>query len=174
VKALETEHQVKAWSFRDILLESYRYAPGPAESLPTHSHDNYKFCLSLDFPGEYSSKGSSHGVPVGSLSIIHPGEMHSVRDPEDRRKTANYRLMYVKPDLIGNAASEVVGRDTSEPFFPSPIVLDRELGRRFLKLHVSLGGPASELERGSRLPSSLTQLVLRHTNTHPSSRPPAR
>ncbi|MDP9481416.1 MAG: hypothetical protein M3R38_38090, partial [Actinomycetota bacterium] len=64
-------HQVKVWSFREVLLESYRYAPGPAGTLPAHSHEDYQFCLSLDFPGEYSYRGSSYGVPVGSLSVIH-------------------------------------------------------------------------------------------------------
>ena len=173
MKAPEAAHQVKAWSYRNILLESYRYAPGPAGTLPRHSHEDYQFCLSLDFPGEYRYRGSSLGVPVGSLSIIHPGEMHSARDPADRRKTANYRLMYVGTDLLREAASEVAGRATSEPFF-SPIVLDGELVGRFLRLHASLGEPASELERGSRLMSVLTQLVLRHAGTGPRYDPPAR
>jgi AraC-like DNA-binding protein len=174
VKAPEAKHQVKAWSYRDILLESYRYAPGPAGTLPRHSHEDYQFCLSLDFPGEYRCRGSSYDVPVGSLSIIHPGEMHSARDPEDRRKTANYRLMYVRPDLLRDAASEVAGRATGEPFFPSPIILEGDLARHFLSLHASLGEPASELERGSRLMSVFTQLVQRHADTRPSSRLPAR
>jgi len=100
--------------------------------------------------------------------------VHSVRDPEDRRKPANYRLMYVKPDLLRNAASEVAGRDTSDPFFASPVILDGELGGRFLNLHVSLAGSASELEWGSRLLSVLTQPVLRHADTRPSSELPAR
>ncbi len=90
-------HQVKVWSFREVLLESYRYVPGPAGTLPAHSHEDYQFCLSLDFPGEYSYRGSSYGVPVGSLSVIHPGEMPSARDPQDRRKPATYRLMYASP-----------------------------------------------------------------------------
>jgi hypothetical protein len=72
--------------------------------LPRHAREDYQFCLSLDFPGEYRYRGSSWGVPVGSLSIIHPDEMHSVRDPEDRCKTANYRLMYVGPNLLWEAA----------------------------------------------------------------------
>jgi AraC-like DNA-binding protein len=167
-------HQVKAWTFRDVLLESYRYAPGPAGILPGHVHEEYQFCLSLDFPGEYHYRGSSYRVPVGSLSMIHPGEMHSARDPEDRHKTANYRLMYVGPDLLRDAASDVLGRATGEPFFPSPVVLDGELGRSFLKLHASMGEPATELERGSRLLSVLTRLVRRHADVRPCSRSPAR
>ena len=100
--------------------------------------------------------------------------MHSARDPEDRRKTANYRLMYVRPDLLRDAASEVAGRTTGEPYFPFPIILDGELCKRSPRLHASLREPASELERESRLLSVLTQLVRRYADTRPSSRPPAR
>lgn len=173
MKASEAVHQVKAWSYRNVLLESYRYAPGPAGTLPRHSHEDYQLCLSLDFPGEYRYRGSTYGVPVGSLSIIHPGEMHSARDPQDRRKAANYRLMYVGADLLREVASDLAGHTTGEPFF-SPIVLDREIVGRFLGLHVSLGEPASELERGSRLMSVLTQLVRRHADNSPRCGPPAR
>jgi AraC-like DNA-binding protein len=173
VKATEKEHQVRVWSYRNVLLESYRYAPGPAGVLPRHSHEDYQFCLSLDFPGEYRYRGSSYGVPVGSLSIIHPGEMHSARDPEDRSKPANFRLMYVRPDLLSDTASDVAGRATGEPFFPFPIVLDEELCGRFLRLHATLEEPASELERGSRLLSVLTQLVRRHADTRPFSGAPS-
>jgi AraC-like DNA-binding protein len=173
MKSPEAVHQVRAWSYENILLESYRYAPGPAGTLPRHSHEDYQFCLSLDFPGEYRYRGSSFGVPVGSLSIIHPGEMHSARDPEDRRKAANYRLMYLGPDLLRKTASDLPGRTTGEPFF-SPIVLDGDLIGRFLKLHASFAEPASELERGSRLISVLTQLVLRHADASLRYDPPSR
>jgi hypothetical protein len=93
-----------------VVLESYRYAPGPATRDDKHSHEEYQFCLSLDFPGEYRYCGGRHPMPVGSLSVIHSGEVHSSRDPHDRETTANYRLMYVEPDTLARAASEVAGR----------------------------------------------------------------
>jgi hypothetical protein len=112
--------------------------------LPRHAHEDYQFCLSLDFPGEYRYRGSSCGVPLGSLSIIHPGEMHSARDPKDRCKTANHRLMYVGPDLLREAASEVAGRATGEPFFPPSSSTANSSG--VLRLHASLGRmPADDL-----------------------------
>ncbi len=50
MKSKAVQHTIKVWSFPDLLLELYRYAPGPAESLPKHCHDEYQFGLSLDFP----------------------------------------------------------------------------------------------------------------------------
>jgi hypothetical protein len=37
----------------DTVLEFYGYAPGVADSLPKHVHEEYQFCFSVDFPGEY-------------------------------------------------------------------------------------------------------------------------
>jgi hypothetical protein len=48
---------VKAWSRGGLLLEKYRYAPGPAQELPKHSHEEYQICLSLNFPGVYDYRG---------------------------------------------------------------------------------------------------------------------
>ena len=76
------DHRVRAWSGGEaVFLESYLYAPGPAESLPKHSHDEYQFGLSLNFPGEYRYLRTDHAVPAGSLGVDHHGEVHSARDP---------------------------------------------------------------------------------------------
>ncbi len=169
----EDRHHVKAWSFgEDVVLESYRYAPGPAAELPKHAHEEYQICLSLNFPGEYRYRGESHTVPVGSLSVIHPGEVHSARDPKDRRDRAEYRMMYASPNLLGQVAAEVGGRETaSSPFFPIPVVLDGDLARRFLNLHAALEGSASRLEKDSRLLSVLARFLLRHADARPSPKP---
>ena len=164
---------VEAWLREGLLLERYRYAPGPASSLPPHAHERYQICLSLDFPGVYRYRGASHAVPVGSLSIIHPGEVHSARDPEDRRSHSSYWLMYANPEVFGTAATEVVGRAHSPPFFRSPIVVDRDLARDFLRLHEALQGTAPRLEGDARLLSVLTRLVERHAGLRPSA-PPGR
>jgi AraC-like DNA-binding protein len=170
MRGIEDPYTINAWSHDGVLLELYRYAPGPAESLPKHSHEEYQFCLSLDFPGEYRYRGASHGVPVGSLSVIHPGEVHSARDPEHRRTVATYRMLYASPALLGEAATEVAGRETSEPFFEAPIILDRELAWSFLRLHLALGTSVPRLEQDSHLLSVLAGFVARYADTRPSSR----
>lgn len=172
----EDRHHVKAWSFGgDVVLESYGYAPGPAAQIPKHAHEEYQICLSLNFPGEYRYRGESHAVPVGSLSVIHPGEVHSARDPKDRQTRAEYRMMYVSPNLLGRVAAAAGGRETANvPFFPNPVVLDGDLARRFLKLHAALAGPASRLEQDSRLLSVLARFLLRHADARPSPGPPGR
>ena len=157
---MEEQLAIRAWAYReDVVLESYRYAPGSAGETHKHSHEEYQFCLSLDFPGEYRYRGERHRVPTGSLSVIHPGEVHSSRDPHDRETAANYRLMYVKPEILAEAATEAGWRGSGEPFFPEPILLDKELAGSFLGLHLTLQGSASRLEKDSRFLEMLAWLT---------------
>jgi AraC-like DNA-binding protein len=167
----DLRYGVEAWRRGDLILEKYRYAPGPAEELPKHSHGEYQICLSLDFPGLYRYRGASHAVPVGSLSVIHPGEVHSARDPEDRLSPSSFRMMYAAPSLLREASSEVVGREKSPPFFRAPILLDEDLARDFLRLHVALEGAAPALEQDVRLVSVLARLVERHAGVWSWSSP---
>jgi len=165
------QHSIKAWSFSDILLELYRYAPGTAESLPKHFHEEYQFCLSLDFPGEYWYRGVNHSVPIGSLSVIHPDEIHSARDVDDRQTYVTFRMMYVSSTVMQKAAMEVGGSTTSLPFFSTPIILDQNLVYLFLKLHIALQAAVSKLEQESLLLLVLTQFILRYADTRPSPKP---
>ncbi|MBD2103519.1 AraC family transcriptional regulator [Leptolyngbya sp. FACHB-261] len=164
------QHTIKVWSFQDVLLELYRYAPGPAESLPKHSHAEYQFCLSLDFPGEYYYRGTYYAVPVSSLSIIHPGEVHSARDVEDRQNCATFRTLYASVALLETIAAEIAGHQTSLPFFANPIILDRSLARLFLDFHLAVETSTSKLEQESLLLHVLTQLTTQYADAKASER----
>jgi hypothetical protein len=168
----EGPDQVNGWSYEGgVTLESYRYAPGPASEGMKHSHEEYQFCLSLDFPGEYRYRGGRHDVPIGSIGAIHPGEVHSTQDPFDREVPATFRLMYANSTLLTRAVEEVAGRNKGLPFFSNPILLDGNLFGDFLGLHVALEeGTSSRLESDVRLLSVLTKLVARRRRIHPQER----
>jgi AraC-like DNA-binding protein len=165
---------IKAWSFPDLLLELYHYAPGPAELLPKHCHEEYQFCLSIDFPGEYYYRGSYYFVPIGSLSIIHPSEVHSARDLDYRQTPATFQMMYVSPTLVKMVAAEVAGCKSNLPFFADPIILDSSLANLFVNFQMALEGMASKLEQDSLLLSVLTQFIMCYADTTPSSKPVGR
>jgi len=166
--AEEPRYGVAARLRGGLLLEKYRYAPGPAQELPKHSHGEYQICLSLNFPGVYGYRGTSHAVPVGGLSVVHPGEVHSARDPGERLVPSSFRMMYAEPALLSEAATEVAGLGGAQPFFRDPVILDRGLAWDFLRLHVALEGAAPRLEQDTRLLSMLTRLVERHAGVRPS------
>jgi AraC-like DNA-binding protein len=159
------QHIVQVWSCQTMLFELYSYAPGPAESLPKHVHEEYQFCLSVDFPGEYYYRGSYYPVPTRSLSVIHPGEMHAARDLEQRQRSTTFRVMYASPALLQTVATEVAGRATSLPFFATPIIVDEHLASLFLRFHIAQEAAVSRLAWDSLLLLVLTQCIQRYADT---------
>ncbi len=162
---------VRAWSFGDLLLELYCYAPGSAESIPKHFHEEYQFCLKLDFSyGEYHYRGVRYHLPVGSLCIFHPGEMHSSYVGH-RRSPVKYCMMYMRPALLQTIAAEIAGHKTELPFWKNPIINDKSLARLFLKFYVNFETDPLRLEQESLLLSMLTRLIQQYSATRFSVRP---
>ncbi|MBA2596279.1 MAG: helix-turn-helix transcriptional regulator [Chloroflexia bacterium] len=153
------ERAVVAWPFGDLRLEQYRYPPGPGGYVPPHTHDDYQLCLSLDFPGEYRYRRASHAVPVGSISVIHPGEVHSAHDVSDRLTATTFQVMYAKPALFAGVAADISGRPVCLPFFATPVLLDSALATSFRGFHEASAGGISRLELDARLMTVLTRLL---------------
>jgi AraC-like DNA-binding protein len=164
MKSQSPQHSIQAWQFQEVLLERYEYAPGKAEVSAPHCHADYQLCLSLDFPGVYAYRGARHAVPIGSLSLLHPGEKHSASDPEERLHRVHYRLFYLPPSLLQNIAALWGNRPRHDPFFSTPILLTPGLFQRFLHLHQILGSAIPSLEQETLLHSLLLTLVLRHAD----------
>jgi len=115
---------ILAWATDGILYEAYRYAPGPAEELPRHAHAEYQLALSFGFPGEYEYRGARHAVPMGSLTVLHPGEAHTVRDPRDRDAAATFLMMYVPASAFAR-----------QPSVAAPVICESRLVRLATALH---------------------------------------
>jgi AraC-like DNA-binding protein len=165
MKSRAGQHTIRVWSWQDLLFELYAYAPGSAESLPKHVHDEYQFCLSVDFPGEYYYRGTYYPVPTRSLSVIHPGEMHAARDLAYRQRSTTFRVVYAPPDVLQTVATQVAGRATSLPFFATPIIVDESLAQLFLRFHVAQEAAVSRLAWDSLLLLTLTQFIQRYADT---------
>jgi AraC-like DNA-binding protein len=164
-----TTHIVNAWQLPGVMLEHYCYAPGPAGALVTHAHDEYQLGLSLNFPGEYTYRGSTYAVPAGSLSILHPDELHAARDVELRQISAEFRMMYLSPDLMQHMVRDLAGHSASLPFFATPVLLDTRIVTLFLSVHRALTEPTPQLEQESLLLSLLQRLICRYTHKPLSS-----
>ncbi|WNZ25557.1 helix-turn-helix transcriptional regulator [Leptolyngbya sp. NK1-12] len=168
---MATQNIAKAWFFQDILLEEYCYAVGSAESLPKHSHEEYQVYIDSGLAREFYFRGIHYSVPIGSLAILHPGEMHAVRDLEDRQTPTILRLMYLPCILVKKVASEIVGHVTSLPFWSDVIFDDSQLIQLALKCHFALRSQASRLEQDTALLSFLSSLILHDTKNFSSLKP---
>jgi AraC-like DNA-binding protein len=156
-----------------VLVEYYRYSPGPANADSLHVHDDYQFCLSLDFPGEYVLNRQVVDVPAGTLSIIPPGELHAARDPIERRTHATFRMFYLPPDLLHSASAELTRRPPTLPSFTTPVINDSATVNRFTALHNAFEQPLPRLAQEYGLIASLASLLVQFADTrHTLPRPP--
>jgi AraC-like DNA-binding protein len=134
---------------------------------PRHWHDEYQLCLISAGGGELIYRGSAHPTPAASLFIVHPGEVHA---NETFAEGCSFRSIYIAPELMARAASEIQPRARALPFFPVPTIYDRQLIRRFDRLHLTLDEPASELERESQLLDLLSMLIVGYSEERPMTR----
>ncbi len=167
----KTTIEIQAWALQDALLEVYNYLPGPAGAIPRHFHQEYHFCLSLNCPGEYYYRRAYHVVPVGSLSVIHPDEIHSAQDVSDRPANATFQMLYIPPTLMQSLSADIGNPDGYYPFFATPIILNPELANRFQELHRAVAAGDSQLEQDGRLLFLLEQLIQRYADIRPSLQP---
>jgi AraC-like DNA-binding protein len=147
-----------------VLVERYRYAPGPAIELPTHAHEEYQLNLTLDLPGGVRYRGGYHVQPARTLAVLMPGEPHTPRDPDGRDTTARHLTLYLPPHVVRGTAQQLAGARKSLPSFPELIVDDTDLVRRFARLGASLTGRSSKLDKDVRLTVLVADLLHRHAD----------
>ncbi|MEJ3749019.1 AraC family transcriptional regulator [Actinomycetes bacterium KLBMP 9797] len=145
-----------------VLVEWYRYEPGPAVRLPTHAHEEYQLNLTFDVPGGVRYRGGYHVQPASTLSVIMPEEAHTPVDPDGRDTVSRHLTLYLHPDVVRDAAHQLAGKRMGLPTFRDLVVGDAELVRRFARLGAALTGRSSKLEQEVRLLGLVTDLLHRH------------
>jgi AraC-like DNA-binding protein len=156
---------VRARIYDDVILEWYRYPPGPAGTIPSHSHEEYQLCLCFGSASRYRYRGGWIIVPPGTLSVLMPDEVHTTSEAEDRQELTQYRVLYAGPDQLREVATAMGSRRSGMPFFAHAVLCDDDLSKRFLRLHVAFEGVSAQLGRDIALLSMLGALVRRHTRT---------
>lgn len=132
------------------------------QSFPRHFHDTYVIRVQERGVEEFHYRGASHRSPTGSLVVIHPGEVRTGRGISDEPWT--YRAMYPSPDLVREIASQFGDRDRSLPYFPSPVVFDRQLARALFRLYRILEVSREPLERQTAFARTIALLIQKHSD----------
>ncbi|MFC6016466.1 helix-turn-helix domain-containing protein [Plantactinospora solaniradicis] len=161
------EPQIEAWTVDDVVLERYRYGPGPRVAYPRHAHEEYQLCLNFELPGRVWYDRAWHTVPPRSLTVVASGEVHETRDVDDRVAGGNYRVFYLGPGPVDELATELVGRPAARPSFADLVVPDDDLFHRFSRLHRAYQVGESRLTRDCLLQSALAGLLGRHGGRRP-------
>lgn len=161
---------VYAWESGGILVERYAYTSGFVEPLPKHSHEEYQFALSFNCQGEYHYRGAYHSIPIGSLSVIHSGEVHAPSDRTYLTAPAHFEMMHINPTWLQTVAAEMAEKTVSLPFFSTAFLTDSMLNHLFLTLQVAADQRNSKLEYDVALWDFLSYLIKHYASNSPSVR----
>ena len=172
MKTSQAKIIVKTSQLPGILIEKYLYSAGAVEPLPKHSHQEYQLGMSFDCQGEYYYRGAYHPVPIGKLSIIHSGEVHSPSERTYLPKSASFLMMHIDPSLLKETALEIT--DTSVPFFTEPILSDRALAKLFQNVCLATETSLTKLTKDSLLLDFLSGLITYEGKFTPKSYPTVR
>jgi AraC-like DNA-binding protein len=156
---------IRARIYDDVILEWYRYPPGPAGTIPSHSHEEYQLCLCFGSASRYRYRRGWIVVPSGTMSVLMPDEVHTASEAEDRQELTQYRVLYAGADQLREVATAMGSHRSGMPFFADAVLCDDDLSKRFLRLCVAFEGASAQLGRDIGLLSMLGALVRRHART---------
>jgi AraC-like DNA-binding protein len=153
--------------WRSQYLKSIELVHGISKcySLPRHFHEELELGIRQGDGWRFNYRGAMHSVPLNTLVVTQPGEAHQADSKSDR--DCSFRGLRVGVDLLRQVAIEVAGRDTELPFFPMPIVHDRNFNTQIVRVHQALSQSISQLEQQTLILDLLAQLILRYAENSP-------
>jgi AraC-like DNA-binding protein len=132
-----------------------------SDSLPRHFHEELELGIQQGSGGwRFNYRGTSHSVPANTLVITQLGETHQADWMSAENCT--FRGLRIGTDLLQQVATEVAGRETDLPFFPTPLVHDRDFNTQIVRVHQALERSTSQLEQQTLMLDLLAQLILRY------------
>lgn len=149
------QEQIHVWRLEDIPGLELRSGVAVTAPYPRHWHEEYQLCLIQAGGGELFYRGVHHETPSTSLFIVHPGEVHA----NQTETGCSFRSIYAAPEFVSKAFAGVSRWERSLPFFPDPMIFDRDIIALYQRVHASCG---TTLERESALLEMLSRLVTRY------------
>lgn len=131
-------------------------------SYERHCHDTYAIGVTERGVQAFTYRGGAHASTRGTVIVLNPDE------PHDGHAVAPegfvYRMLYIRPALVGRLLEEVWERPVALPFAPAPLLRDRALARAVAALHRGLARGLPALERDALLDTMLLRLATHHAD----------
>ncbi len=90
-----------------------------------HRHDTYAICLTETGVQAFDYRGATEISTPGDVVVLHPDEIHDGYAGAD--VGFGYRMLYVEPARIAEAAREVCGHACALPFVREPVSANLKL-----------------------------------------------
>ncbi len=170
MKPTIAHEKIKLWRIPHLVNLELLLATYLTQTFSRHSHEGFAIGVIERGALGFSYRGAKHVAPPGVINLANPGEAHNGYAASDLGWT--YRMFYLDPVLLQQAASEVLGRTKDIPFFQAGVIQDSYLAGLIRHLHIILEkSEAPVLEQESRLLYLLTQLVIRYADDRFRLRP---
>lgn len=163
--------QTKFWQAPDVGHVELLRATFITHSFAPHTHDGFAIGIIERGAEAFDYRGASYVAPAGSIVLINPDEVHTGHAADETGWS--YRMLYPEAELLQQAAIDAFGRPDRTPYFPEAVVEDKYLTQLIRRLHATLEGSTSALERQSRFLNTLVQLITRHADDRTAIRPAA-
>ena len=127
-------------------------------------YERYAFCVCRKIAAGVRYRGQEERIFDGSVVVREPGETISNTFVA---KPAEFKMLFVEPSLVADAAGELGQRETFH-FAPAAIRNDADLFRKLDRLCTSIEAKRSELEQQSLFAAALVALA-KHTERKAAS-----
>lgn len=127
-----------------------------------HIHEGFAIGVIAEGVEQFTCCGSVYSAPASSIIIINPGEVHTGYAGVETGWS--YRMFYPDSTMLQQIASEITSHKQFLPYFPTPVIEDKQLAKYLNSLHVILENSVIQLERETHFLWTMSQLLVRHSN----------
>lgn len=159
-----TCEQVKFWCDPTLSNLELLRAKYVTHAFSPHTHEGFAIGVIVEGVEAFTYRGSTYTAPAGSVVVIHPEEVHTGYAAIEAGWS--YRMLYPNAAVLQKVTFEVAGREGLRPFFPTPVIMDRQLAEYLTHLHIVLETSTEQLKRETCLFWALAQLITRYISTN--------
>ena len=105
----------------------------------THRHDTYAIGLTVSGVQAFDYRGAAEISTPGKVVVLHPDERHDGHAGTE--EGFGYRILYVDPALIFEAAQAICGPGGALPFVRPPVMMNRKLSAAIMAAFQSTHEP---------------------------------
>ncbi|MFT2015404.1 AraC family ligand binding domain-containing protein [Streptomyces sp. 796.1] len=131
-----------------------------------HSHDTYSFGITDEGAQSFRCRGADHTSAAGMVMAFNPDEVHDGRAAVELGY--HYRIVHIGPSVVSDILADASdGRSGALPLFLRPVLTDPLLTAVLARLHATLLGPSSALDREELLTAAVLAMAERGATRTP-------
>lgn len=153
---------VDTWRVADFEGIEMHRGSGVTSEYPRHWHEEVYLCAVLEGSAYLDYPGTSISTPCGTLAIVPAGEIHA-----NRKTQCTFRCVFIEPALLQDLAERLGEKRYPGLDFRTALIDDPKTFRTFLRMHGSLEGPSTRLQRDHHILVFLHRLISRHSTRRP-------